>query len=138
MKRTLLFLVPLIVVAVLVAYFMYNKPHQNIQKASVDETISASALLDAYEKDETAANEQFLDKVIAVEGIVRDKSTNDDGQVQINLETGDPLASVTCTMDHLSEHEGLEAIQKGDKVTLKGICTGMLMDVIIDRCVLIK
>lgn len=138
MKKLLFILLPLIVIGLAAAYLIYNKPHMNIRKADVDETISAAALLEAYEKDEQAANDQFLAKVIVVEGIVREKRVTEDSPLQIILETGNPLSTISCTMDHLTEHDGLQAIQSGDKIKLKGICTGMLMDVVLDRCVLIQ
>ena len=138
MKRLLLYIIPLIVIGVGVAYFVYNKPHKDIAGSKADLTISATELYNAFESDEQAANAKYLDKVVAVKGVVKDVSGGDDDSKQIILDTGNPLASISCSMDHLSEHKGFSAIQNGDQVTLKGICTGMLMDVVIDRAVIVN
>lgn len=137
MKRIALFVVPLIIVAVGVAYFIYNKPHKNIKSAEIEMTVTATQLLEEYENNEKQANAKYFDKVVAVEGVVKSKSKSEEGNVQIYLDTGNPMSSVACSMDYLSEQDGLEAVQKGDKVTIKGLCTGKLMDIVIDRAILV-
>jgi hypothetical protein len=41
---------------------------------------------------------------------------------------------VNCQLDELTEHKNT-TFTPGDKVIFKGICTGMLMDVVMVRCV---
>ena len=44
------------------------------------------------------------------------------------------LGGVICQLDELSEHKRTE-FETGETVQLKGRCTGMLMDVVLVRCV---
>ena len=117
-------------------YFIYNKPHQNMDKAKAELALDAKALFTAFETDESGANEKYLDKVIEVTGTVKEMSTDDTGNISITLETGSDMFGVICQMDNLTEHEKTD-FQPGEKVTLKGICTGMLMEVVLVRCVVV-
>ncbi len=119
-----------------VGYFTYNKPHQNMEKAEADVSIQAPELFSAFESDEGSANEKYLDKVIQVTGTVKEVSTDEEGNVSLTLESGSDLFGVICQLDNLTEHEKTD-FQPGEQVTLKGKCTGMLMDVVLVRCVVV-
>ena len=109
-----------------------------MSKAKVEATVSASALVKAFQDDEEKANTSYLDKVIAVSGKLREMETSEDGNIQLFLDSGDPLSAISCQLDPLSKHTGLDNLNVGSEVSLKGICTGMLMDVVIERCVVIQ
>lgn len=134
MKKVLLFLVPVLLIGLTAAYLMYNKPHQNMERTEADLAISAMDLFSEFEADEAKANEKYLEKVVLVEGEVSDISTNEDGRVSLTLKSGSDLFGVICEMDDLTDHKRTE-FSVGETVALKGICTGMLMDVVLVRCV---
>lgn len=134
MKRILIIGAIVIVGGLGLAYALYNKPHQNIKKQDAAFTLAAGSFLGEFESDETAANSKYLDKVVQVEGIVEDFKVDDQGVTSVRLKAGDGFAGVVCQLDERSEHERLE-FKKGETVTFKGICTGMLMDVVMVRCV---
>ena len=69
MKAYIKYVALLAVILVGVGVFMYNKPHQNIQKASSDFQLEASALFTEFETNEAAANEKYLDKLVQVSGV---------------------------------------------------------------------
>ena len=117
-------------------YFIYNKPFKNMARAEADVALNAPDLFSAFEADESAANQKYLDKVIKVTGTVKEVSKGDDGNISVTLETGNELFGVICQLDNLSKQEKTD-FQPGEKVTFKGICTGMLMDVVLVRCVLV-
>ena len=48
------------------------------------------------------------------------------------------MTRVSCDLDYLSEHPTLKNYKVGDPIKLKGFGTGMLMDVVLDRCVIIQ
>ncbi|MBI1783250.1 MAG: hypothetical protein HYR66_18085 [Sphingobacteriales bacterium] len=127
----------IVVVAVAAAggykgYRMYTDGPENYsdQKAI---TVNAVSLLDDYNKSEADANKKYLDKVVAVKGEVKDVTTNQEGQMVVTLKTSDPMNSINCTMDQKDA-----AITQGTNVTLKGLCTGYMMDVYITRCTVVK
>lgn len=114
--------------------YMYNKPHKDIKKITADFKIEANQLLAEFEENESAANTKYLDKLIEVKGIVREVSSNDEGNISVILESENPLSGVICQLDNLATHEN-KSFEPGEKVAFKGLCTGMLMDVVLVRCV---
>ena len=117
-----------------IGYFMYNKPHQNMENAKADVVLDARELFTAFEANETEANQKYLDKVVKVSGLVKEVSTDEEGNVSVTLESGSEMFGVICQMDNLTKQEKTD-FKIGEQVTLKGICTGMLMDVVLVRCV---
>lgn len=136
MKKVLITLLFLAAIGMGVGYLIYNKPFEDMNRAKADATLSASELFTAFESDEAAANEQYLDKVVQVSGTVREASTDASGIISITLESGNELAGVICQLDNLAEHPRKE-FKPGEQITIKGVCTGMLMDVVLVRCVLV-
>ncbi|MCB0616313.1 MAG: hypothetical protein KDC75_23500, partial [Phaeodactylibacter sp.] len=84
-----------------VGYFMYNKPHQNMEKAEADMTLESTALFSAFEANEAEANEKYLDKVIKISGTVKEVNTDEEGNISLTLESGNELFGVICQMDNL-------------------------------------
>ena len=121
----------------LVAYFMYNKPHADMHRAASDFTMTSQELFAAFESDEAAANQKYLDKVLQVTGEVLETSTDEEGLVTVNLDGGGMMFGVICKLDPLSD-PARTTFPSGAEVTFKGICTGMLMDVVLVRCVEVR
>lgn len=136
MKRIFIAVAVIALLGGIIGYQMYNKPHQDIASTESDLTIQASDLLNAFETDEATANQKYNDKLVAVSGTVADV-TKEDGTVKVILDTGNPLSGVICQLDELTEHDRTD-FEVGETVTLKGKCTGYLMDVVLVRCVEVK
>lgn len=124
------FLVVLVVAAVLL-YFYYKKP-ADIRTAVANYETTAPALLAEFNNNEATANAKYLDKVIAVEGTIS-KVNSDAGNPTVFLETGDPMASVTCSF-YDTESGVLKNLKPGSTIKIKGVCTGVLMDVVLNKC----
>ena len=120
-----------------IGYWFYNKPHQNIGLAQADFVMEAVDLFQQFEMNESAANEQFLGKIIEVFGKVQSVSKNEEDEVIVILNAGGLLGGVSCTLDNLSKHDRT-SFQKGEMVHFKGICTGVLVDVVLIRCIEMK
>ncbi|MGI9160962.1 MAG: OB-fold protein [Saprospiraceae bacterium] len=116
-----------------VAYYLWNKPHEDISAAKPALSISASELFAAFETDEAAANAQYLDKVVEVLGTVAESGTNEDGSARVVLESGG-MFGVACSLDPLAKHPRT-AFPVGEQIRLKGKCSGYNLDVQLDRCV---
>jgi len=134
MKKYLKYLVGLLIIGLASGAYMYYKPHQNIKTSKADVNLSAMEVFQAFESDESTANEQYLDKIMAVSGKVRDVSKNEEGIVSVTLDAGQDMFGVICQLDQLSKHPR-EDFPIGEEVSFKGVCTGMLMDVVLVRCV---
>ncbi len=134
MKKYLIYILLLTVVGGAFGFYMYNKPHQNMTKVVADLQLSAIQLFTEFENDESQANVKYLDKVVEVSGVVKEVSTDEDGMTNLTLESGSDMFGVVCQMDNLTEHSRT-IFKEGEKVKIKGICTGVLMDVVLVRCV---
>lgn len=117
----------------IIGFKTYHKPHQDMHSAKATQTLSATDLFAAYQANEGAANTKYLDQVIAVTGTVRE-SSKEEGVVNVMLESEDMMFGVRCQLDQLSPHKRQE-FSVGEKISLKGKCTGSLMDVVMVRCV---
>lgn len=134
-KKILIALLVLGLIGAAVGYYLWNKPHMDVQTAKTDVSIAAEQLYKAYVADENAANALYLEKTIAVKGVIREVDKAADGSVKVIFETGDADGfGVSCEMDPLTKHKRTD-FQKGETITLKGICAGFNLDVQLSRCV---
>ncbi len=135
MKKFLLWgLLAAAVIAGGAGYMMWNKPHQNMVNADAEVKVDAVTLYSEYETDEAAANAKYLGKIVEVSGTVRETTTDEGGTVKVMLDSGSELGGIICELDPLSEHKRT-TFQSGEQVKLKGKCDGVLMDVVLTRCV---
>jgi hypothetical protein len=132
MNRTTYIILAAIALVIASAVYLCNKPHQNMQHAKADLSLSSEALSQAFDEDELAANSKFLGKILLVSGTVRETTTLPDGTVKVTFDGGD--FGVTCELDPNSKHER-NAFQVGEKVRFKGQCDGYNLSVLLSRCV---
>lgn len=136
MKKRYIILLVLAVVLIgagLYAWREYHRQHPDTAKMEAAYSMSAPALVKAFQDDENKANRQYNDKVINVSGTVVKVEHNDSTQtVQLD---GKAMGGVICQFE--AAHGGeLKALQPGQAVSIRGVCTGMLMDVVLVRCAL--
>jgi CRISPR/Cas system CSM-associated protein Csm4 (group 5 of RAMP superfamily) len=128
----------LILVLTLGAYgaYLWNKPHRNIQTEQAT-TVEALELFKKYSENEADANKLWLDKTLQVKGIIKEVLKNQTDIPVIMLDADDPMGGISCTMD-ISQKNKAESLKPGAKVTIKGLCTGMLADVVLVKCFLVE
>ena len=136
MKKITKYIFIIGLLGIFIGYKMYNKPHINVAEKPVEITIIANTLLADFSSDETKANTKYLDKIIAVKGMVTNVEFNGE-KAAISLQTKDDFGSVVCYLVK-DEVKKSAAIKEGQEVILKGICTGFLMDVILVKCVIMN
>lgn len=130
------FLLLLIVGGGIFVGFMFNKPHTNVATSSADITVAAKDLFADFENDEVIANGKYLDQIIQVTGPVIKVTTVKD-QMIVSIGDKQNFGSVKCHLT-LAETQKKYVLKEGQTVTLKGICTGYLMDVILVKAVLVN
>ena len=115
-------------------YTVY-KPHRNVQGEDAVATLTATSLYNEFSKNETQANQKWLGKILEVKGTI--SSVTDAGNyVSLNLAaTAD--GGVNCSLLK-SDLPSDNKFNKGDSVTVKGKCTGFLMDVNLVDCIIKK
>ena len=112
------------------AYYEYNRPAEKTITAKEDFSVDSKTLFTEFETDEAAANSKYLNKVVAVKGTVLDKKLDSTG-INLTLESGNDMFGVSCQVPDIANADNLKP---GDQVTVKGLCTGMLMDVVLVKC----
>jgi hypothetical protein len=111
------------------------KPHGNVSGEQAAGSLSARDLYLDFQHDENIANKKWLGKVIEVSGIV--SAVNESpGYVSLNLKAvADGGVNCSISKKDLSPDERFKT---GDSLTIKGKCTGFLMDVNLVDCVISK
>lgn len=131
--------IPLLLVlggAALFIYKEYNRTHKDTAKLKPDFTVTATGLLKEFETNEQSSNKKYWDKVLRVEGLVKDLTRDDKGFYSVVLGDTASMSSVRCSIDSL---HGTEAaiLQKGSLVAVKGICTGYNADELLGSDVIL-
>ncbi len=134
MKKIAIVLLGLAVIGGIAGYLLWNKPHQDVSATKADVVFTADHLLKAFESNEEAANKKYLDKIIKVNGVIRNVEKNDAGEISVILATDNDMSSVICNFD--PDFRDIQKLNQGKEVVIKGLCSGYLMDVVLDRCVL--
>ena len=138
MKRILGIVVALALIGGAIGLYLYNKPVQSLANKKPAYSLPAGELLSAFQSDEAKANKEYLGKVIAVTGTIQEIAPGEDMQMQVILDAGDLMSRVSCVMEEPYEQFLKRGLKKGDTVQIKGECTGMAMDVVLDRCVMVE
>jgi hypothetical protein len=134
-KITLFVVFFLAVGAIGVAIYMYNLKPAELQNVPPDYTMASSDLLNAFVNDEAGANEKYVNKVIEVSGEVLGVVSGQDNSYSISLKTGGDPTFIICA---LHKTEGLVLPRVGEDIIIRGTCSGYLMDILMNNCVIIK
>ena len=113
-------------------WYQYQKAPPDIRKEKSGIEIAAVDLLKEFQQNETAANTKYVDKVLVVTGTVTGVQTDSSGQATVYLQTNDLLSAVTCSF--YQDDDGVKKIKTGVAARVKGVCTGMLSDVVLNKC----
>jgi hypothetical protein len=134
-KVALFFVSATAITAILIALYYYNLKSADLAKAKPDLIVTASALQKAFEDNETAASSMYINKILEVTGKIASIKSAENKAMSISLETESNISSVICTFPAVSD----PAIFKtGDEITLRGECSGSLMDVLLNNCAVIR
>ena len=136
LKRILQFGLIALLIGAGIGYYMWNKPHETIGKPSIVTT--AKEIMSEFDADENQAMKKYVSQdgnpiVVQVSGKIVDVK-NDTSGITIALDTGDPMNGVSCVLDRFTKQPRTD-YKVGEEVKFKGLCTGKLSDVVIDRCV---
>ena len=113
--------------------YMYNLKQKDMAKAKPDFAISATILQKEFEDDETRASAKFINKIVEVTGIIASVKPTENNGISVILETGSDFSSVICTFTVVKD---AEMLKQGEEITIRGECSGFLMDVLLNNCVI--
>jgi hypothetical protein len=117
--------------AMLVALIMFNKKHTDTAKAKPDFVVTATVLQKEFEDNETAASARYINKILEVSGTIASITQTDSLNLNVSLKTGNDMSSVICTFHNRADNP---RFNQGDEITLRGECSGFLMDVLLNNC----
>ena len=144
MKRKLLRLAGIgmffaVIAAGFVYWYGFLRKEKPIEKMKPDFELTADSLFSVFNADEKSATDKFGGKILLLKSDVISVVKDDSGNVTLTLV--DPMMGVTCTIDSLQavkQKTEIDALGEGRPVTVKGRCDGMLTDVKISKCMIMK
>jgi hypothetical protein len=118
------------------AYNEYHRKPADLSSVKPAAVTNAASLVALYENDEQKADGMYLGKVIDITGVISEINNQQDTLVNIMLGKNNNLHRVSCLLNgkYMAKVKNLK---RGDSITIRGLCTGYLMDVELNRCVLI-
>lgn len=135
-KILLYILLSVAVSTFVVTAWMYNKPHRGVGNEDADIKVSAAELVRAFSRDESAANSLYAGKVLEVEGVLGEIISDEPAMI-LMLGEDSVVSGISCYLRQGATDRSA-ALTVGRRVTVKGICNGMLMDVVLDKCVVVS
>ena len=136
-KKYRIFLVGAFFITVFVGLYgfgEYNRSLPDTHYLTPAFRLEASTFIKQFETDESKANAKYADKTISVHGVAHTIQTTDT-TATVFVNDGYSNTSVICQFGR-ENNEEIRDLKKGELVTIKGICSGYLMDVVMVRCVL--
>lgn len=137
----------IIAIVILVGlYFIGNSGQNNngtgssTQSSSADSsvpeyTLSAENLFRRYSENEVSADLMYKGKLLQVSGVVDSIGKDIIGSSYVTLKTSTYGANVQCFFEN-DKLSALASLSKGMTLTVKGTCSGKMMNVLLKKCVM--
>tara|TARA_R110000823_G_scaffold295431_1_gene414557 strand:- start:34589 stop:35041 length:453 start_codon:yes stop_codon:yes gene_type:complete len=138
MKKRLLIALT-IVVTLAAGYFIYASMTQGpakMKSLKAEHSLTAVDFYSEFEMDETAANTKYQNKIVEVKGVVESITLDEESKPSISLRT-EGFGVVKCTLES-SEDNSLDKVKINSTLTVRGECIGMLLDVLIERTIIVE
>lgn len=118
-------IITLLIAIVYYAIFIYpTSHHRNIQNEN-SVVVTTDQLVKEFTENEKNANLHYLNKALIIEGAILSIDTDQAGFLHIIMGNANAFSNISITfMDH-------PVLKVGQKIKIKGLCTGFLSDVII-------
>lgn len=103
---------------------------KNVKKLELDE------MLADYKGNEVAADKKYKGKFVEISGVAREikKDITDDTYIEVGVDNeAFSIPNVHCELGKKGEDEAAK-LKKGQKITVRGIVTGLMMDVQLKDC----
>jgi hypothetical protein len=107
--------------------FVYSSQHRRQVQSETGIVITSDSLVAKYQADEKLANSLYLNKAVVVTGVILSIDKNQEGKTTLVIGRSDSFSNVSVTM--ISTAPITQKV--GESITIKGLCTGALSDVVI-------
>ena len=138
MKKKLIIAVLLVGVLSFVGvyYFVFYRPTHHVRDIASEDAIVVSAkdIVKEFQTNETASNTKYLNKVAEISGEVVEAKKDQTGKPTVTLKSDDSFSNVFVTLRGDKQLE----VKGGATITLRGVVTGFLSDVVINDGIVVK
>ena len=142
-KKLLIVTIAVVVLGAIAIWYIFNEKFTDTLKVEASYNVDAQSFLKEFTKNDTLANKKYIEKIITVNGIISEIETMDS---TVNLKMTDTITSAYIIFAFQNEQiEKIKLLKEGDKVSIKGSCSGGLYSDILEtetinfkRCILNK
>ncbi len=138
MKKKLIIAVLLVGVLSFVGvyYFVFYRPTHHVRDIASEDAIVVSAkdIVKEFQTNETASNTKYLNKVAEISGEVVEAKKDQTGKPTVTLKSDDSFSNVFVTLRGDKQLE----VKGGATITIRGVVTGFLSDVVINDGIVVK
>ena len=114
---------------------IYYKPHRSVRDEDPAYRLTVQQLVSAFSQNEMRADSMYAGAVLELEGRLKEMILNDSTLILL-LGDSTQMTGVSCYLNK-NQKEKYTSIRRGEIVKIKGICNGMLLDVVMDKCILL-
>jgi len=127
-----------IVTGVSWGFYQFMRKPADLKNVKAEYVLNSGELYSAFEKDEAAATAKYSGHIIEITGNVAQVEYGSiDSTLNITLRPDDEFSGVICTFSGKDDKNIIKnAI--GEQITVRGECSGMLLDVLLNNCVLVE
>ncbi len=136
-RNLLIVAVALGAIGLLIGLYLFNKKDPDMAKVKPDFVIDVSSLVNEFSQDENAATAKYVDKVLEVTGPILAIEPTSDSSLNVTLSAENQMAGVSCSFKNAAD-PSLQNINESETVTIRGVCSGMLMDIQLNNCAIVK
>ncbi len=141
MKKALKFigiaLAILFILGIIGFLYLKNMPDVNLQKQTAAHSIDAIKFFNTYEKNPAKSDTKYMDQIVDISGKISEVSTDRKGATVIAMRADDAISGVMCTFKE-NQTAKLAKYKVGDPITVRGICVGMTLDVVLNKSEVIE
>ncbi len=124
-----------IVIGIIIIFMLISLNFNKVEIIKPQFYLTTTELVDYFNLDEDLADKKFANKLIQIEGTIKNITYNNKKPTITFNATDD--SGVICSLNS-TEFNHTTKLQKNDKITIQGKCTGFLLDVIMADCIIIK
>jgi hypothetical protein len=136
-RKLIIPMVVIIIVGIATLCYVFRGAENSVKNEKAVYSLTSDQLFTAFDENEATANDKFLGKVIEVTGMVTGIEKTDKGQLILLLSCNSPMGGIRCTFETNQDNVS-KKVTTGSSHMVKGKCSGMLMEVVLDNCSLSK
>lgn len=136
-RNLLIIAVTLGVIGLLIGLYLFNKKDPDLSKVKPDYVIDVTSLVNEFSQDENSASAKYIDKVLDVKGPILAIEPTSDSTMNVTLGAENQMTGVICSFKDVTD-PSFQNINEGEIITIRGVCAGILMDILLNNCVIVK